>query len=329
MSENKNSSLSPVLVTGASGQLGRRLTARLVEAGYRVRAHYRSEEKAAKYCPSGVEVVIGDLLKPDWVAGAADDCRSVIHCAARVSMRAGSFDEQYKVNVEGTKAVLEACLKAHVKRLVNVSSIVSVGASDNNTPIDESANFNLGKYKIAYIQTKREAEELALAANGLDLEVVSVNPSIMISPLDRDVTHNDLRKIPRFLPAYFDFGLNVVETDDVISGVIAALEQGRAGERYLLTGENIDPERVFDIAKRYFGIRKPLLKIPITALISIAYLVAFVSKLGGKRAKLHPELARLGRYKFIYSHEKASRELGYHPKPLEESIKAIMETIQR
>lgn len=328
MSENRLS-FSPILVTGASGQLGRRLVPRLLAAGYQVRGHYRSKEKAAKYCPSGVEAVIGDLSRPDWLAKAVDGCQAVIHGAARVSLRKGNFDEQYKVNVEGTRAVISACLNCNVRRLVNISSIVTVGASSNGMPIDESAIFNLGKYNIAYIRTKREAEELALAANGPKLEIISVNPSIMISPPDRAVTSRDLRKIPKFLPAYFDFGLNLVETDDVITGIISALERGRPGERYLLTGENIDPEKLFEISKRYFGISKPVLKIPYSAVILLSYFVAFISKLGGKRAKLYPAFARLGRYKFIYSHEKASRELGYHPKSLEKSIENILGKIER
>ena len=142
--------------------------------------------------------------------------------------------------------------------MIYVSTIVTVGASPDNKPIDETIQFNLGGYNVPYIDTKREAEDLALAANSPELEVVVVNPSIMISPPDRPVTQRDLRKIPRFLPAYFDFGLNVVETDDVITGIIAAITKGRPGERYLLTGENINPERLFVLSKKYFGISKPI-----------------------------------------------------------------------
>ncbi len=320
--------IKSILLTGASGQLGRRLLPRLIAAGYRVRAHYRSQEKVARYCPAGTETVIGDLLHPDWLTKAVHGCEAVIHAAARVSLRQGNYKEQYEVNVEGTKAVVSACRSGAVRGLVFVSSIITVGASENGRPIDETAPFNLGKYDIPYIKTKHEAEMLALAANGPSLEVISVNPSIMISPPDREVTHNDLRKIPRFLPAYFNFGLNLVETDDVITGVIAALEKGRPGQRYLLTGENIDPARTFELSKKYFGLRKPFLKIPVSALIPISYLAALVDRLRGKRPKLYPDMARIARYRFFYSHGKAERELGYSPKPLDETLENILGKIK-
>jgi dihydroflavonol-4-reductase len=313
-----------VLVTGANGQLGRRLIPRLISAGYDVRAHYRNSEKAAKYAPVGIETVIGDFRAPDWVERAVDGCQIVIHGAAKVSLRPGKLDEQRKVNIDGTAAVIKTCQKSGVRRLIYVSSIVTVGASPDNKPVDETFPFNLGGYNVPYIDTKREAEGLALAANSHELEVVVVNPSIMISPPDRPVTKRDLRKIPKYLPAYFEFGLNVVETDDVISGIIAAIDKGRPGERYLLTGENVDPERLFILSKKYFGISKPFLKIPVSTLYPIALLAEAWAALTGKRPKFHRGLAKLAHLRFFYSHDKARRDLGYNPKTLEKTLESIL-----
>lgn len=316
--------MSKILVTGANGQLGRRLIPRLLNAGYYVKAHYRNSEKAAKYAPAGIETVTGDFRNPDWVTRAIDGCDIVIHGAAKVSLRPGKLEEQRTVNIDGTKAIIGACRKLGVRRLIYVSTIVTVGASPDNKPVDESVPFNLGRYKVPYIDTKREAEELALAANSPELEVVVVNPSIMISPPDRPVTKRDLRKIPRMLPAYFDFGLNVVETDDVISGIIAAIDKGRPGERYLLTGENIDPERLFELSKKYFGISKPILKIPVSTLYPVALLTEVWAGITGKRPKFHRGLAGLAHLRFFYSCDKARRELGYNPKPLEQTLENIL-----
>jgi dihydroflavonol-4-reductase len=239
-----------VLVTGASGQLGRKLVPRLVDEGYSVRAHYRSQEKADRWKPDDAKPVFGDLLKPGWIDDAVKGCDYVIHCAALVSMRPGRKELANKINVEGTRAVVEACKLNKVKRLIYVSSIVAVGASENGRPIDETAEFNLENTGIPYIDTKREAERFVLESNSLDFQTVVVNPSIMIASPDRELTEKDLRKIPKRIPFYFDFGVNLVSANDVILGIISSIDKGIPGERYLLTGDNIDPDKAFELGNR-------------------------------------------------------------------------------
>ncbi len=318
-----------VLVTGASGQLGRRLLPRLIETGYVVRAHYRSEERAAKYRPPGAVSEIGDMLEPSWLPGAVSGCHFVIHCAAMVSMRPGSRELMTKINVDGTKAVIDACKRAGVKRLIYVSSIITVGGSEDGRSLDETAPFNLGRYRIPYIDTKREAERIALEANDSALEVVVVNPAIMISVPDRELTEKDLKKIPRWVPAYFDFGINLVETDDVVRGIIAAIDKGRPGERYLLTGENLDPQTAFDLAHEFFGIHRPWIRIPVWMLYPIAPGFEVAARLRKKRPKFHRGLARVARLRFVYSCEKARQELGYAPAPLRETLLRIVPSVRR
>ncbi len=294
-----------------------------------MRAHYRSKEKAEKHCPSEAVPVFGDLLEPGWLDEAARNRNIVIHCAAIVSMRPGSRELMSKINIDGTEAVISACKKNGVNRLIYISSIITVGGSEDGQPLDETASFNLGMYKIPYIDTKKEAELIALGANGTGLEVIVVNPSIMISPPDRELTDRDLRKIPKWVPVYFDFGMNIVETDDVITGIILAIERGRPGEKYLLTGENLYPQKAFELGEEFFGINKPILKIPISFLYPIAFVMEVVARLRRKRPKFHRGLARVARHKFFYSCEKAKRELGYSPASLRESLERIIPSIKR
>jgi len=333
MSNNRMQNIPPrtptILLTGANGQLGRRLLPRLVEAGYAVRPHYRNAERAHKYCPPGMAHVVGDLHDPAWIDNAVAGCQIVIHGAARVSLSLGRHEEHRRINVEGTRNVVEACRRKGVRQLIYVSTVAAVGASEDGCPLDETAPFNLAGYNIPYAETKHEAEQLALAANGAGLEVVVVNPSIMISPPDRPVTERDLRKIPRFVPAYFDFGVNVVETEDVIKGILGAIVKGRPGERYLLTGENLDPDRAFELAGRYFGIKKPRVKLPISFLYPVATIIELFAKIKGKRPKFHRGLARLARLRFVYTNNKARRELGFCPRRLAETIADILSGIER
>jgi dihydroflavonol-4-reductase len=317
-----------VLVTGASGQLGRRLVPRLLKTGYGVRAHYRSREKAGRYCPTAATPIIGDLIDPAWLEEAVSGCNIVIHCAAIVSLRSGPNEMMRRVNVDGTQAIVSACLKNNVTRLIYISSIITVGASDTRRPLDETAEFNLSGFNIPYIDTKKEAEDTVLESNGPDLETIVVNPSIMISPPDRELSQDELKKIPKSIPFYFDFGLNLVETDDVITGIVACIEKGGAGQRYLLTGENINPQKAFEMAQKFLGIRKPFTKIPIGLLYPIAFIMELVARIRGKRPKFHRGLARLARYKFFYTNEKARQELGFRPKPLYQTIKKISASIR-
>ncbi len=316
-----------VLVSGASGQLGRRLVPRLLKAGYNVKAHYRSREKAGRYCPTDATPVIGDLIDPGWLDQAAKGCNIIIHCAAMVSLRPAPNEMMRRINVEGTKAVVSACLKNNVTRLIYISSIVTIGASETGQPLNETADFNLSGFNIPYIETKKEAEDAVLDANGSNLETIVVNPSIMISPPDRELSEEELKKIPKSISFYFDFGLNLIDTDDVVSGIISCIEKGRPGERYLLTGENIDPQKAFAMAKEFLGIRKPFIKIPIGLLYPIAFIMELASRIRRKRPKFHRGLAKLARYRFFYANDKAQRELGFKPRPLHETIEKILASI--
>jgi dihydroflavonol-4-reductase len=317
-----------ILVTGASGQLGRRLLPRLLGAGYNVRAHYRSREKTGRYCPTDATPIIGDLTDPGWLDQAAKGCNIIIHCAAMVSLRPGPDETMRRINVEGTKAIVSACLKNNVTRLIYISSIVTVGASETGQPLNETAEFNLAGFNIPYIETKKEAENSVLEANGPHLETIVVNPSIMISPPPRKLSEKELKKIPKSIPFYFDFGLNLVDTDDVVSGITSCIEKGTPGERYLLTGENVNPQKAFKLAEEFLGIEKPFLKIPIGLLYPIAFMMEFIARIRRKRPKFHRRLARLARYKFFYTNEKARHELGFRPKPLYQTIKKILASIR-
>lgn len=313
-----------ILVTGASGQLGRKVVRRLVELGYPVKAHFRSQEKAVTWCPRGVTPVLGDLTAPGWLSDALYGCRYVIHCAAKVSLRPAELEPMRLINVGGTKAVVDACKQAGIKRLVHVSSVAAVGASEDGRPIDETAPFNLAGYGIPYFETKNESEHLALEANGEQLEVVVVEPSIIIAPPDREVSAEEWAKMPERIPAYFDFGLNVVEAADVVNGIILALQKGIPGQRYILAGENIGPDRAFELAEKYLKIKRPFIKIPRWGLYLLGAISEIVYAGKGKKPRLNRSVARLARLKFYYSSAKANRELGWIATPLEDTIERIL-----
>jgi nucleoside-diphosphate-sugar epimerase len=115
-----------------------------------------------------------------------------------------------------------------------------------------------------------------------------------------------------------------VETDDVVTGITSCIEKGRAGERYLLTGENLNPQKAFKLAEEFLGIRKPILKIPIGLLYPIAFIMELVAGIRRKRPRFHRGLARLTKYRFIYSNQKAKEVLGFSPNSLSETLENIV-----
>jgi len=322
-----------IFVTGASGHLGRRLLPRLLSLGYQVRGQFRNRKKAEKFLSSAIELVEGDIRNPGWLPEALSGCDYLIHSAAMVSLRPAKSEDMRSINVDGTRNVVEAARQAGIKRLVHISSVAAVGGSIDGVPLDENANFNLAGFGLLYFETKHEAEKLALEASGSGMEVVTVNPSIIIYPPERKVTKDDLKKIPRFLPFYFDFGLNLVHADDVIEGIIAALEKGRNGERYILAGDNIDAPRLFAAAKKYFGIGKPLLKLPLPCLYPIGlageifHRARHFGSLHGKGPRINRGMARLAGLRFFYDISKARRELGYNPRTMETLLEEILKDL--
>ncbi len=320
-----------ILVTGASGQLGRKLIRKLDSEGYSVKAHFRSEQQAERWNIYAAEPIIGDLLDTGWYEKAVEGCDAVIHCAAWVSLRQVDADLMYQINVKGTRNIARACQKSEtVKRLIHISSVAAVGGTRDEIPLDENAEFNLFKYDIPYFSTKYLSEKEALKCNDKNLEVISVNPSIMISPPDREINEGDLAKIPNQIPAYFSFAVNLVQTNDVINGIIAALEKGRPGQRYILGGDNIDQDKAFEITLKYFGIKKPILKLPYELILLMGMTLSgytFLRRLFNKSypaPRLSLNMARLIKYRFIYSSQKAKNELDYRPVSLETTVESIL-----
>jgi len=309
--------------------LGRRLIPKLISQGYRVKGQCRNLKKAERYLQPEVAMVVGDIRDKSWMPQALAGCDYLIHSAAMVSLRPVDYQEMKSINIDGTKNLVEAARKAFVKRFLHISSVATVGGSIDGRPLDENANFNLAGYGLPYFETKKEAEEIILAASASGMETIVLNPSIILYPPERKITRTDLKKIPQIIPFYFDFGVNLVHADDVIEGIISALERGRNRERYILAGDNIDTLRLFAVAREFFRIRRPWLKIPVSLLYPVGYVGELLYRLRhiggphGKGPRVNRGIARLAKLRFFYDISKARKELGYNPRTIEEFLHEI------
>ncbi|HEX3148758.1 MAG TPA: NAD-dependent epimerase/dehydratase family protein [Gemmataceae bacterium] len=309
-----------VCVTGGTGFLGFHLVRLLGEVGARVRVFglaTPADHPIRRFADA--EIIAGDVLDRDTVQSAVAGCSIVIHAAGIVAVWGRAVEKMWPVHVDGTRHVLEALDRD--ARVVHTSSVVAVGASRHREILNEDSPFNLGHVKIAYVQAKRAAEELAL---GSRRDVVVVNPGYLLGPDDFEksvmgkLCHRFWRgRAPLAPPG----GLNLVDVRDVALGHLLAAERGTSGRRYILGCENLTyPEflgQMADVA----GFRPRWLpRIP----RSVFWLAGLVNEVRGrlKGKEPYPSLAhaRLNRYYWFHSSDRARAELGYSPRSVRKSL---------
>ena len=230
-----------VLVTGGTGFVGSQIVAALVRRGDAVRVLHRATSKLIMLEGLPVEHVLGDVQEPEAVARAVAGCDLVFHVAAVASYWRTQREQVYRVNVEGTRIVMEACLAAGVPRVVHTSSVAAIGIPRNGRPADESATFDAFSATFAYADSKHRAEAVVLQAVARGLPAVIVNPGAIYGAGDHNLISGSmvLELARRSVPLVPDGGLCVVDIDAVVQGHLAAAERGRIGERYILGGENL------------------------------------------------------------------------------------------
>jgi dihydroflavonol-4-reductase len=297
------------LVTGAAGFIGSHVVAALVAAGADVRAFDR---RTPLDLPAGAEFAQGDLLDRGALRRALSGCDAVFHLAALYSYARGDEDAMQRVNVEGTRALIE---EAGARRVVHTSSCATCGpvggraATERDTP----AAWEL---RVPYKRTKLAGERLALEAAARGADIVIVNPTTPVGPGDRrptptgkmvaDVASGRAR-------AYLArSALNIVAVEDVARGHLLAFEHGRAGQRYLLGGENLPMRQVFGAICDAVGRRAPTLPVPWSA----AYVAAWVATRFVRDPKLLVlDEVRVARWPMLFDDSLARAQLGYTSEP--------------
>jgi dihydroflavonol-4-reductase len=311
------------LVTGASGFVGANIVAALNEAGWQARALVRRTSSLTGLRGLNYETAIGDVTDPRSLAAAMQGCDAVFHAAGVV---ADYWDQDaaltYRVNVDGTRHVVEAALAAGVPRLVFTSSQAALGFGDGPIPIDETHTFNLAPAVYPYGHSKYLAEQVVLAAAQRGLHAVIVNPSVVLGP--RDATLYNSRIILEVQAGRLPFvppgGVNVVDALDVAAGHLLALEKGRPGQRYLLTGHNVTLVHLARQIAAVLGVRGPAGAIPERLIGPLAAALDRANRLSPRRLPLAGDVLRFGSRYIYASNCKAVAELGWAVTPLGETI---------
>lgn len=318
-----------VLVTGASGFVGSAVVRALLCAGYAVRALVRSTSPRDNLAGLDVEVVMGDMREPGSVDRAMAGARYLMHVAADYRLWCADRDEITRNNVEGTRTVMEAAVRAGVERVVYTSSVAALKLRPDGQAADEAIPLAGTSAVGAYKRSKAVAQDLVTRMIARDaLPAIIVNPSTPIGPRDIRPTPTGriiLEAAMGRMPGYVDTGLNLVHVDDVAAGHVAALVRGKVGERYILGGENVLlADMLRDIAL-LVGRRPPRLCMPRRLLYPAAAVAEMIATRTGREPFLTLDGLRMSRHRMFFTSAKAVRDLGFQARPYAEGLRDAVE----
>jgi dihydroflavonol-4-reductase len=260
---------------------------------------------------------------PRSLARAVAGCRYVYHVAADYRIWVPDPAPMFRANVDGTRDLLSAALEAGAERVVYTSSVATLGlvpggSADEETP--SRIEDMIGPYKRSKFVAEEVARELV---RDRGLPAVIVNPSTPVGPGDIKPTPTGRLIVEAArgqMPAFVDTGLNIVHVDDVAEGHLAAAEKGRIGERYILGGENMALAEILAEVAQAVGRRPPWLRVPHGVLFPVAIGAELAARVTGRDPFVTLDGVRMSRKKMYFTSEKASRELGYAPRPAREAI---------
>ena len=323
-----------VFVSGATGFIGIQLVKRLAAQGAIVHALYRSEEKADLIRIPGVKLFKGDILDKRSLEQALKACDQAYHTAAFASVWTKDPSKVFRLNVEGALNVIDAAGKSKVKRVVLTSTAGILGPSAKD-PVHEDTPPPASFFTL-YEESKFQMEQLLPGKTEGSPEVIIVNPTRVYGPGYLSESNGVTRMIKQYMEGKWhlvpgdgsSLG-NYVHVEDVVSGHLLAMEYGKAGERYILGGEDISYNQLFRFTREASGKRYRLLKIPVWIMLATAKIMKGIAILTGRPPLIVPNLVRKFHHNWIVSSKKAIKELGYQPRSANEGIENTVQWIQK
>ncbi|HUJ22021.1 MAG TPA: hopanoid-associated sugar epimerase [Bryobacteraceae bacterium] len=316
--------MKPTLVTGASGFIGWHVARLLAERGHRVRALVRPQSRVPEL---DVEEVSGDLRDRLSLDRAVAGCGLVFHVAADYRLWARNANELYESNVEGTRNLLEAARSRCIERFVYTSTVGCIGISQSGIG-DETVAVTLDEMSGAYKRSKFLAERVAMEFAASGFPVVVVNPTAPVG--DHDVKPTPTGKIvldflKGAMPAFIDTGLNLVDVRDTAEAHLLACDRGRPGERYIVGCENLTLAAILERLARLTGREAPQWKLPYAAAYAAGVVTTGWARVTGRPPRAPLDAVRMAKKKMFVTHEKAQRELGFHPGPVDAALGRAVE----
>ena len=310
-----------VVVTGAAGHAGANLVRALLAQGHPTRALVHVDRKPIE--GMDVEVIEGDIRNLESLTRAFEGADVVYHLAAHISILKDEWPLLESVNVIGTRNVVEACLRCGVRRLVHFSTIHTMTQALTDIPVSEAHPLVKSRHYPPYDRSKAAAEREVRQGIEKGLNAIIISPTAIIGPYDYKPSHFGealLRLANGRLPALVSGGFDWVDVRDVVQGAMRAEERAPAGAKYILSGHWASLREVAVLVEQIAGVPAPRFVCPMwLARIGAPFITAF-DRLAGRRPLYTGVSLQTLRDNRKISHQKATGELAYHPRPLQKTL---------
>jgi dihydroflavonol-4-reductase len=317
--------MNTILVTGATSFLGYHVVKRLNQAGIRPRVLERPGSKVEVLEGLNVEECAGHLDDPAALRSACTGVDTLLHLAFKVSIGGGApaLEEMQRTNVEGTRSLLQAAAAGGVRRAVVTGSALAIGVHRQPVTLDESADWSQHGLDLPYARLRRQVELDALSQATPQFAVMTVCPSLTFGP--EDPSGAPANKLLQALmagkvPVKVAVGFGCLDVRDFAHGMILAGERGRSGQRYLLSGENVTMHELLEKVATITGVRAPRFTAPAAVVKVLVGALELVSRIRRTPPPITRDVLQIfGRYAW-YDTTKARTELGWTPRPLQETL---------
>ena len=316
-----------ILVTGATGFIGKHLSQRIAEQGNIVHTLFRSEEKIADMHHPNILFFKGDVTDSKSLRTAMKGCECIFHLAACTLGWAKQKNIFERINYQGTINVLDIAIEQNIKKVVVTSTASVFGPSVNNFTVNENTKRSF-PFLTEYERTKDLADIAIMEKYSSRINVCIVCPTRVFGPGELNAANSVTRLIHlyisgkfRFLPGNGQSVGNYVFVEDVVEGMLLALEKGRSGERYILGGENMSFSEFFERISAITGRSYKLIPIPFFVMMIIASVMKFLADVFQISPLITPEWVRKYLYNWSISSDKAKNKLNYKPQSFKEGLK--------
>ncbi|WP_439128474.1 NAD-dependent epimerase/dehydratase family protein [Polaribacter sp.] len=312
-----------VFITGASGLLAINIIEDLLLNNYKVIGLLRNKSKFPLSNHKNLEIIIGDITQPESYLEAIKNSEIVIHVAAITDQNITDYSVYQKVNVDASKTLLEKSIENDIETFINVSSANAFGYGSLQNPGNETKSIKAPFDKSLYAQSKLEAQNAVFKVGNSQqkTKVITVNPTFMIGKYDTKPSSGRiiLSAVKKKIIFYPPGGKSFINVKDAAQTIVKAIDLGKHGESYLLSGENLSYKQFYKKVTKALQQKSKFVKIPKAVLITVGYLGSITRFFGVKTDISVTNLKTLCVSNF-YSNQKAREQLNHQQNNIENGI---------